>query len=217
MAHATYLREKARRMRVERRMTIDEIAARLALPRTTIYYWVRELVVPRSAFDPRPASEAQKRAAQANKRRARLRREAAYREGVKSFDVLCAQDPEFRDFVCLYIAEGYRRNRNVVDIGNSDPAIMRMSHRWMLRLAENPLAYRIAYHADQDLAELKSFWGRELAINGDVIRLQRKSNSNQLTGRTWRCRYGVLHVTCGDTQFRARLEAWMDRVKAGWG
>jgi hypothetical protein len=43
MAHAPCLREKARSMRVERRLTIDELAERLALPRTTIYYWVRDL------------------------------------------------------------------------------------------------------------------------------------------------------------------------------
>ncbi|MEA2202107.1 MAG: hypothetical protein QOI89_2703 [Solirubrobacteraceae bacterium] len=32
-------------MRVERRLTIDQIAERLALPRSTIYYWVRDLPI----------------------------------------------------------------------------------------------------------------------------------------------------------------------------
>jgi DNA-binding XRE family transcriptional regulator len=36
MAHPAYLREKARSMRIERRLTIDELAERLALSRTTI-------------------------------------------------------------------------------------------------------------------------------------------------------------------------------------
>src|SRR6204780_1064845 len=45
MAHATYLREKARSMRVERQLTIDELAERLALSRSTIYYWVRDLPI----------------------------------------------------------------------------------------------------------------------------------------------------------------------------
>jgi hypothetical protein len=30
-------------MRVERKLTIDQIAERLALSRTTIYYWVKDL------------------------------------------------------------------------------------------------------------------------------------------------------------------------------
>jgi hypothetical protein len=43
MAYPPYIREKARSLRVERRLSIDEIAERLALPRTTIYYWVSDL------------------------------------------------------------------------------------------------------------------------------------------------------------------------------
>jgi transcriptional regulator with XRE-family HTH domain len=37
MAHAPYLREKARALRIERKFTIDELADRLALSRSTIY------------------------------------------------------------------------------------------------------------------------------------------------------------------------------------
>ena len=37
-----YLREKARQLRRERKLTIDQLAECLALPRTTVYYWVRD-------------------------------------------------------------------------------------------------------------------------------------------------------------------------------
>jgi len=36
MAHVAYLREKARSLRLERRLAMDELAERLALPRTTL-------------------------------------------------------------------------------------------------------------------------------------------------------------------------------------
>ncbi len=49
MAHPAYIREKAKELRIKRKLTIDELAERLALPRTTIYYWVRDLPVPRKA------------------------------------------------------------------------------------------------------------------------------------------------------------------------
>jgi hypothetical protein len=39
-----------------------------------------------------------------------------------------------------------------------------------------------------------------------------KSNSNHLTGRTWRSRYGVLTFCVHDTLVRAKLEGWMDRL-----
>jgi predicted DNA-binding transcriptional regulator AlpA len=48
MAHPAYLREKARSMRLKRGYTIDELAERLALSRSTIYYWVRDLPIPHS-------------------------------------------------------------------------------------------------------------------------------------------------------------------------
>jgi AcrR family transcriptional regulator len=38
MAYPSYIRAKARELRSERRLTIDQIAERLALPRTTIYH-----------------------------------------------------------------------------------------------------------------------------------------------------------------------------------
>jgi len=45
MTHPACLREKARQLRKERKLTIDELAERLALSRSTIYYWVRDLPI----------------------------------------------------------------------------------------------------------------------------------------------------------------------------
>jgi excisionase family DNA binding protein len=33
-------------MRIERKLTIDELAERLGLSRSTVYYWVRDLPIP---------------------------------------------------------------------------------------------------------------------------------------------------------------------------
>jgi len=76
--------------------------------------------------------------------------------------------------------------------------------------------YAIQYHADQDLAALRRFWGEVLSIDGDCIRLVRKSNSNHLTGRRWRSAHGVFTVGAHDTLLRARVQAWMDRLRATW-
>ena len=207
-----YIREKARAMRLDRRMTIDEIAERLAVSRTSVYGWVRDL-----PFDPNTAkrSAAQLRAAQANGARARARRDAAYLTGSQEYASLL-REPTFRDFVCLYIAEGYKRNRNVVAMGNSDPAVVKLADRWVRRFSAGKLQYAVQYHADQDHRELQSWWGSVLAIPPGSISLQRKSNSNQLKKRTWRSEHGVLTVRTGDTAFRARLQAWIDLTRADW-
>lgn len=206
-----YLREKARQLRRDRKLTIDQLAECLALPRTTIYYWVRDLPIPRTTRQ----SRGHRIGARSMRRKYRLLREAAYEEGRATFVFLC-RHPTFRDFVNLYIAEGYKRNRNRVSIGNSDPAVLHVSSQWIRRLTEKQLSFSIQYHADQDLEDLTSFWAGQLAIDRASIRLQRKSNSNQLSGRRWRSRYGVLSVTVGDTYLRARLQGWMDCLREEW-
>jgi hypothetical protein len=71
-------------------------------------------------------------------------------------------------------------------------------------------------HSPRDLDALTEFWAALLHVERDAFRLQRKSNSNQLKGRTWRSVYGVLTVRTSDTYIRARLQAWMDRIAEEW-
>lgn len=212
MAHPKYLRDKARALRVEKKLTIDELAERLALSRTTIYSWVHDLPVPRSEDR---ASAAARQASLAARAKYRRLRDEAYQRGRAEYETLLLE-PTFRDFVCLYLAEGSKKCRNTVAICNSDPAIVQLGDRWIRRLATNPVSHSIQYHADQDLDELVAFWGALLEVDPASIRLQRKSNSNGLKGRNWRSRYGVLTVTAGDTYLKARLYAWMDLLRASW-
>lgn len=209
--YPAYVRDKARKLRVEKHLSIDDIAERLALPKTTIYDWVRDLPLGR----PRRATPGQRKGNSRMRAKYRLRRAAAYAQGRLEFERLVA-DPTFRDFVCLYMAEGYKRCRNTVGVCNSDPAIVVLCAGWVRRFARNPVRYSVQYHADQDLVELRRFWAAQLSVGPEDIRLQRKSNSGRLSGRTWRSRYGVLNVYAGDTLFRSRLQAWMDCLQEQW-
>jgi hypothetical protein len=136
--------------------------------------------------------------------------------GSASIASLAATEPTFRDFVCMYVGEGSKRDRNRVAIGNSDPRVVLLAARWLRELSRNPVRFALQYHADQDPSELREFWGRTLEIDPASVSLQRKSNSGRLGGRGWRSRYGVLTVQTGDTQLRARLQGWMDRLQAQW-
>jgi hypothetical protein len=220
MAHPPYLREKARKLRTERKMSLDEIAECLALGKTTVWYWIKDLPDPEIKFRTKPERRAallraQAKAAEANRRIAKEKRDLAYQQGWCEFAVLDAE-PGFRDFVCMYIGEGYKKNRNRVSISNSDPHVVRLGDFWIRRFAVNPVDYSLQYHADQDPDRLIRFWSNFLAVGDERFRLQRKSNSNQLTGRMWRSKYGVLAVTTNDTHLRARVQGWIDRVERSW-
>lgn len=214
MTHPDYIREKAIELRIEKKLTIDEIAECLAIAKTTAYYWVGDIEIPRKpgrAF----RTEAQKKGTLAMQDKYKKARDDAYRQGLDEFAELCG-DPTFRDFVCMYIGEGSKRNRNRVSICNSDPLVVVLGHSWITKLTSRSVRYSLQFHADQSFDDLTEFWGELLGIDGSLIKFQRKSNSNQLSGRKWRSQHGVLDVGADDTYLRSRLQAWMDLTKAQW-
>ncbi len=195
-----------------KRLSLDEIAERLALPKTTVYYWIKDLPLGRE----RRWSAGQRKGNRAMKRKWRLLREAAYAQGLDEWRDLSTL-PTFREFVALYLAEGYKRCRNVVSIANSDERVIALAASWLRVLSQRSLRCSVQYHADQDLEELRRFWGDVLDIDGTTIKLQRKSNSGQMRFRTWRSAHGVISIGVGDTLLRARLQAWMDQIREEWG
>jgi AcrR family transcriptional regulator len=211
MAYPAYVREKARQLRTEKKLTIDELAERLAISRTTIYYWVKDVPIGTTKKE----TLAARRASRSNKERHARLRQAAYERGQSELPGLL-REPTFRDFVCMYIGEGYKRSRNVVSICNSDPAVIQLGTKWIGRLSDHQITYSFQHHADQVPRDLCEFWGGLLHVNPAEIKFQRKSNSGKLTGRTWRSRYGVLQVRVSDTYLRARIDAWMDCIRADW-
>jgi transcriptional regulator with XRE-family HTH domain len=215
MAYPSYIKEKARQLRREKKLTIDELAERLALPRTTIYYWVRDLPIPGSGSGGGFSNAARRKGNRAMKAKYRELREVAYDEGTTFFLHLDRQEG-FREFVILFITEGHKRSRHAVSIANSDPAVVCHAAQWMRILSNKPLIYSIQYHADQDLGKLREFWASQLGAAPDEIRFQRKSNSGRLASRTWRSEFGVLTVTVYDTYFREEMQAWVDWVRNAW-
>lgn len=140
-------------------------------------------------------------------------REAAYAQGLEEFDSL-ASDATFRDFICLYVAEGYKRIRNIVFICNFDPAVMQLSVRWLRHLSTKPLTFRIQYHADQDLEDLCAFLGRTLDVAPGIDQAptqveQRPTERPNLAFGPWR--------PCGQRQRHAAAFAHAGVDRAGGG
>jgi hypothetical protein len=206
-------------------LTVDQLAARLALPRSTIYYWVRDLPLRerrgggRGGRGPRGGSARLGRGGEGSavaKRVPRAAQDAAYAEGLSSYEELAAQ-PTFRDFVCLYITQGDQRDRTRVALTNSDPAVMRLVNRWLWRLTDKSPFLSIHYEPDQSLNELRRFWSETIGAEARTIRVQQGASTGAPPeGPSWRSRHGVLTVTVDDTLLRARLQAWMYRTRESW-
>lgn len=211
MKKYAHLREKAIELRRDG-ATLTEICERLALGKSTVYYWIKDIPIPRTA---KQTAHLRKATLAAQRKHAERRcqwYEEAYRKAV---EVL--RDPLMRDFVVLYAAEGYKRSRNHVSICNSDPSIVRIASEYVRRLSDNPnIRYELQCHHDNDEDELKQYWAELLGIEAQEIAVIRKSNAGNLSGRKWRSKYGVFAVKVGSTKLRCYIQAWMDYVKQEW-
>jgi transposase-like protein len=214
----------ARSLRVEQQLTVDQLAARLSLPRSTIYYWVRDLPLRDGTREPTggPNVLACGVARQAPPRRiTRAHSEAAYEEGLATFEELSAQ-PTFRDFVCIYLVQGERRDRTRVALSNSDPAVMRLVSRWLRRLTDKAPILLLRYDRDQSLNELRRFWSEATGTAPRAIRARGSSvvppDEQLVVGPSHGPlpSHGLLTIGVDDALLRARLQGWMRRARESW-
>lgn len=212
MKSLTHLREKAIYLRTIQNCSLDDIADSLTVSRSTVYYWVKDIPIARTLKQ----TEAQKAGTAAMVAKCAARRQEAY-EATYRVAATLLQDPDIRDFTVLYLAEGYRKDRNRVSFSNSNSQMIKFAHRCMKRLATNPhLYYSFQYHADQDPQELRAFWATLLDIAAERIHPIPKTNSGQLKGRRFACQHGIFMLQASDTIFRAQLQALMDTVQEQW-
>jgi transposase-like protein len=207
MAHSRYLRQMARSLRVEQQLTVDQLAARLSLPRSTIYYWVRDLPLRDGA---RVGTHRE-----APAKVSRLCSEAAYEEGLATFEELSAQ-PTFRDFVCIYLVQGEHRDRTRVALTNSDPAVMRLVSRWLRRLTDKAPFLSLCYGRGQSLKELRRFWSETTGTAPRAIRARGSHESIPGEQPVPGAEHGLLTIGVDDPLLRARLQGWMHRAREAW-
>lgn len=108
MAYPVYLRERARELRIKKMLSFQKIAERLALPKTTVWYWIKDLPLGRE----RRWSVGQRKGNLAMQNKWWRLHQEAYAAGLVEWEEL-GRLPTFREFVALYIAEGSKRCRNV--------------------------------------------------------------------------------------------------------
>lgn len=213
----SHLKTKAIQLRTEQHYTLEQLMECLQLPKTTIWYWIKDHPIPETSRTYQTEKRRLGRlvTAEKNKKHHEQLRQRAYEQGLAEFDQL-NQDRTFRDFVVAYMCEGYKRTRHTVSFINSDPKLIILANKWLARLSSRKLDYQLQYHNDHDPDELKDFWADLLNISAESIRFQRKSNSNQLAGRKFRSVHGVFTVRTNDTYLMARLQAWIDTIKKDW-
>jgi len=215
-----HLKEKAIKLRGQGDSLIT-ICDKLNISKSTAYGWIKEIPVRyagknRNQNRTEKQIKSQKKAALANMLKHKKLREEAYNSSLLNAEMLLKNDMMVRDFTNIYLGEGYRKSRHVVSVANSNPKIIKLSYFIISMFSKKECFFNLQYHADQNPEDLKTFWSQTLNINIDKIRILRKSNSNNLSGRNWASKFGVFTVGVHDTYFRCKVQAWMDTVQKQW-
>jgi hypothetical protein len=209
----------ARLLRVEQQLTVDQLAGRLAVPRSTVYYWVRDLPLRASRdedAEPAGGSELGEPVGTAGEHEQLSPGQAsAYEQGLRSFDDLVAQ-PTFRDFLCIYILDGYKRDRTRVSLTNTDPAVMRLVNRWIWRLTDKSPSLSLRCPPQRSVSELRRFWSDTVGAQPEAIRARIGKQEDPLQRSGAAPVHGALTVSVEDKLLRARLQAWMCKMREGW-
>jgi hypothetical protein len=208
----------ARLLRVERQLTVDQLAERLAVPRSTVYYWIRDLPLraPRGNAEATGDSEAVDTiGTEGEHEPLRPGQASAYEQGLRSFDDLVAQ-PTFRDFLCIYILEGYKRDRTRVSLTNADPAVMRLVNRWIWRLTDKSPSFSLSCPPEQSVSELRRFWSEMVGARPEAIHARPDGKGEPFRGSSVLPVHGALTVSVDDKLLRALLQAWMSKMREGW-
>lgn len=209
MIHSTEIKEKARRLRKAHK-SLDEIATDIGVSRSTIYSWVNDIHLPgRTGSQKEQLKFAQRKM---QDKYAKLRQEA-----YDSVDVPNALgDPLIRDFIVMYLGEGFRRNRNVVEICNTNPIIMSMSLAAVEKIQPGTRpTFKLKLYPDLKDEIEKKFWGRQVGVTPSRIKVWRDSaKRSEIPHR--RSEHGILYAHWGDTYLRAKIQALMDAVQNEW-
>jgi len=198
--------------------SLGEICLATGVSKATVYGWIKDMPVPvvdgvdirtRAKNKGYWTEDTLRRRVESYEKTWKGRRDAAYQKGcVEAKKIL--KDRTVRDFLCLYLAEGDKRDRGQAVVVNTDPGIMRLAYGMLNRLSgKNPSCRVIGSRDEKD--SLIGFWAETLGVKESEIRF---SSKKKINGR--RAEYGLMSVRVCDTYFKCRLTAWIDRMKQEW-
>jgi hypothetical protein len=211
MKKYAHLKEKAIKFR-KKGLSIDDLCSHFrGISRSTIFYWVKNIPIPRTKNQIYVQTLATKAAVKKHKDKWEKAYNEALEESPNKF-----KSPMFRDFIILYITEGFRRTRWAPMVANSNPVIMSVCNYWFKELSNKKIEYILRLYEDHDFKKTLSFWSNLLSIKKEQIEVMKKNNNCKMKTRNWRNEWGILTIRVNDTYFRSRLQAYMDYLQKIW-
>ncbi len=114
----------------------------------------------------------------------------------------------------LYWGEGNKANKTTVRLGNSDPALMRIFIRFLIKffnIKESDLRFQLQIFTDLDINKVLDYWLKELKVNKNQFYKTVVTKSGSLGTYINKSQHGVVSVYYGNIKLKKLLMELLPR------
>jgi transposase len=161
----TKLKEQKQAQLLRRKgLSLSEISKELKISKSSCSLWCRNIILPiekQQILNQRGGQSG--RGAIVNKLKRQKQLEDIAKQAIKNFDpIKPTQVKRLKDIgTVIYWAEGTKKN--IVDITNSDPEMIKIAMLWLRRVCkvdEKRIRISIFYHTGQNEIKIKKYWSK---------------------------------------------------------
>ncbi len=203
--------------------TCGEIVKILNVPKSTVWSWIRNVVL---------SEKIKKRILEKGKEKSR-KNIIDYNTKVRPVEAAKIRDnwtskakKEIKNISqnelkligsALYWAEGNTKNRNRIQFGNCDPLLIKVAikfFREVLKVPDNRICARVHIYPGLDYKKTLKFWSQTTNLQKERFYPPQIQISRASQGKMPRntLPYGTLHLTIGSTELSSRIKGWIQGI-----
>lgn len=223
------LKEKAIRLRLEKRLGYGQIRKQIPVSKSTLSNWLRHFPLSEERIVELKRSALLRAEAKIEKYRATMRgkRERKDREEYEKYFKYFGKGISKKSFLLsglmLYLAEGGKTNNYTASIANTDVRIVKFFIRWLKEffgVSKNELKVFLHLYEDMDIEKEKNFWKNELDFNKSQLYkpyITKNKRSSFLYKESFR--HGTCSVSLNNTVIKRKImmaiNAYVDTILKG--
>ena len=215
MAYKKEIKELAREYR-KKGWSLGKITKKFNVAKSTAYLWIKDLPVPE--IDGVNIQTKARRESVRNPERRKKHVEKCTQKRKKAYMKSYINAPKLlqnillRDFIIIYLAEGYNRTKHSLSLVNTDPSVIRLGLYFLKKFSRNQIGFLLVCQIGKE-KEILKFWSKQLNIPTSKF----KTFSKELGKKRLRpLGHGICHIRTHDTYAKSRVDALIDYIKSQW-
>lgn len=195
------LRAKAVKLRLEKELSYSDIKKELNVPKSTLSYWLREYPLSEEKIRELRKKGWTKGEASRERYRNTMRKKKEeqfskyHEEGRKKFKKLSERSFYIAGLM-LYLGEGAKRKSGLLNIANTDPAVILFFLEWIdrcLGIKKGKVKIQLHLYENMNIAKEQKFWKNTLGVKDSQFY---KSSIRKLQDSSFSYKESFRHGTC---------------------